>query len=119
MTNEEMAQVLIKSAQEHRKCAHQEWHKDEFAVKRRLCMLAVAEASEAGAAALRREEWRDIKDAPKDRSIEAIDKRTGFVRTVTYHHCSTAWELAGTSDTYYAPDYFTHYRELPAPPEAK
>ncbi len=87
------------------------WHSMDIHEEERADLLAAAEAIEAG-------EWREIASAPKDgKGVELICARSGFVRVCYWDLELELWLLCGTGDTYYGPEYFTHWRPIPAPPE--
>ncbi len=123
MTNEEMARVL--DVLHSRACIEREEAVLEYRSGAAAKHEARAIACEAGAAALRREQWRDIKDAPKDGwfwiRVKQFGVRLGR-RSLDPEYTFEFFEpnFAG-HETHHlnavVADDVTHYRELPAPPE--
>lgn len=117
MTNEEMAQVLDVHAVWLAQCVAEEeieiqqddYRTDGEAVRAKenlAQLLRELEATKAGAAALRREQWRPIADAPETSRFGFLAGHAGSRRM---DHCF---------DQYTAVRFLhTHYRELPSPPE--
>jgi hypothetical protein len=77
--------------------------------------VAIAEAEETARAA---PEWRPIAEAPKNEMFEWGYWRDGrFSIGLAYHNVSGTWSDSCGDRS--APQYATHFRPLPAPPEVK
>lgn len=85
--------------------------------------VALIVALKAGAAALRREQWRPIEEAPKDGTWVLCAWKNSLGRWGTpvslYYHRDGCWTYMDPALTPIPENVIkpTHFRELPAPPE--